>query len=114
MTKLPKTLSAWQAEDFASIFKKEVAKLDVLIALLQQGLSHSSYAKDDNLTIIVLNKKEDNKFIEIKTGIFYFGMIAGCNCADDPSPVDEINEYCELNFKVDKLSSETKIILLDL
>jgi hypothetical protein len=48
----------------------------------------------------------------LKAGVFYTGIIAGCSCSDDPSPVDEQNEYCDLLFTIDKLTAETQITLL--
>lgn len=111
--KLSKTLNAWHTDKFTGTFQKEITNLAIMEQILQQGLSHTSYAKADNLEIIILNKQEKPKFIEIKTGIFYYGVIAGCSCNDDPTPVDEITEYCEIKFKINKLNAEAEIALLE-
>jgi hypothetical protein len=48
----------------------------------------------------------------VKAGIFYTGVIAGCSCADDPTPVDELNEYCVVQFDIDRMTAETTVRLL--
>jgi hypothetical protein len=45
-------------------------------------------------------------------GVFFSGIITGCSCADDPTPVETQNEYCELLFAIDKATAETTITLL--
>ena len=42
----------------------------------------------------------------------YSGIIAGCSCADNPTPVSELNEYCEVQLEIDKKTAETKVALL--
>jgi len=79
---------------------------------LQQGLSSSSYALDDKLQVRIIGISEGADFIHAKLGIFYTGIIAGCNCADDPTPVEEQNEYCEVQLDIDKMTGETTVALL--
>ena len=43
---------------------------------------------------MLLSASEDAGLLRVKAGIFYTGIIAGCSCADDPTPIDELNEYC--------------------
>ena len=93
MFKLDSSLQAWNTDSFVETFKKEVCALSGGQLPLQQGLSNSSYALDDKLSVTVLDVTHDDEYISVKAGIFYTGIIAGCNCADDPGPVDEINEY---------------------
>ncbi len=50
--------------------------------------------------------------VRVKAGIFYKGVIAGCNCADDPSPIDEQNEHCVVQFLIDRLTAEASVTLL--
>ncbi len=113
MLNLPLSLQAWNTEHFSSALKQEIAALDPQLLPLQQGLQHSSYANGDNISAVILNTADSGNFIEVKVGIFYSGIIAGCNCADDPSPVDEINEYCELLFSIDKQNATATVALSD-
>lgn len=110
---LPLSLKAWNSDSFETVLKQEVCSLDADSLPLHQGLQHSSYAISDSLSITVLNVVEDNENIFIKAGLFYTGVIAGCNCADDPSPVDEINEYCNVQFSIDKQTAKTSVVLVD-
>lgn len=79
---------------------------------LQQGLSQSSYVSESNFSVIVLNVFDSTDVIRVKAGIFYAGVIAGCSCTDDPTPLDEQTEHCELQFEINKLTAETEINLL--
>lgn len=111
--KLINTLQAWGKNDFKNVLKDEIQKLEPALLPLQKGLSHSSYVSDKPFSVTILNISESNEFISVKAGIFYTGIIAGCSCADDPTPQDEQNEYCEIQFSIDKTSAETKFDLLN-
>lgn len=113
MIKLSQSISAWNTPAFEETLKQEVTQLDVKQLPLQQALTHSNHTNGDNRKVIVMSVAEDANLIRVKTGIFYTGIIAGCNCADDPSPVDEINEYCEMEFTIEKTTAETSVLLLN-
>ena len=61
---------------------------------------------------MILDQSEDGNLILVKAGIFYTGIIAGCSCADDPTPIAEQNEYCVLQFCIDKQTAETTVTLV--
>lgn len=105
---LEKSLLHWQSEDFKEVLTAEIEQLDVTYLPLQQGLTQSSYASD-KCKIIILNITEEEQSIQIKTGVFYTGTIAGCACDDDPTPTDVVNEYCEMLFTIDKASAKTAV-----
>jgi hypothetical protein len=113
MFHLPLSLQAWNSASFKSTLKQEVCALDAKLLPLQQGLQNSSYAISDKLSMIVLDVKHDDKQIIIKAGLLYNGIIAGCSCADDPTPSDETNEYCDVEFCINRLTAETRVCLLD-
>jgi hypothetical protein len=112
MFKLNLSLLAWDTDAFNATFIEEICVLDENTLPLQQGLSQSSYANSDNLTASVLSKKSNGNCLLIKAGLFYTGIIAGCNCADDPTPVDENNEYCEVLFTIDKKTAVSSVSLI--
>ena len=112
MIKLNNTLTAWDTAGFNNIFKQEVKGLTVEDLQLQQALQSGSFAIKDNLQIMINSSIEKNNYIIINSGIFYFSIIAGCNCSDDPTPVDLNTEYCELQFKINKSSAETLISII--
>lgn len=109
---LTHSLTAWKTADFSDIFKAEVKQLDPDLLPLQQGLAHSSSANGANLGVTVLNLGETPDEIQVKAGLFYSGIIAGCSCADDPTTQHEVNEYCEVRFAIKKHTGEATVTLL--
>lgn len=110
---LHETLSTWGQATFERTLKSELQQLDVNTLPLQRGLTQGSYASDDNLSVVILSVSEDSETIHAKAGIFYTGIIPGCQCADDPSPNNQVNEYCEVRVDIDKHSAACQIQLLD-
>ncbi len=110
--RLTKALNAWQSPDFEGVLKDEIEHLDVEALPLQQGLSRGGYASGENLSAMVIGVSEEPGMIRAKVGIHYTSIIAGCSCADDPTPVDEISEYCEVQLDIDCTTAETTISLL--
>lgn len=113
MIQLPLSLLAWNSESFKAVIKQELCSIDANLLPLQEGLRYSSMANTDSLSISILNAEDDEQQILVKAGLFYTGIIAGCNCADDPTPVDENNEYCEVLFGINKQTAETTVTLVD-
>jgi len=113
MIKLKLSLQEWNSANFTETLKQEICSLEEKSLPLQQGLRYSSIANAENLSVTVLKITEDDNHILAKVGLFYSGIIAGCNCADDPSLIDEITEYCETLFIINKTTAETSITLID-
>ena len=80
---------------------------------LQQGMSTGSHALDQPVSVMIIRVSDDQDHIHVRAGIFYTGIIAGCSCADDPTPVDEHAEYCEIRLDIDKATAATAVSLLD-
>ena len=112
MMRLDKSLQAWATPAFEQILKEEIGQLDARLLPLQEGLSHGSHANEDSFDVVVLGSSEEATRIRIKAGIFYTSIIAGCSCADDPTPVDELTEYCEVLFEIDKSTARATVSLL--
>lgn len=113
MMRLEKTLSAWGRPDFEAILKQEVEQLGVDQLPLQQGLSSGNYALAEPVTATILDVAELEKVIRVKAGIFFSSVIGGCSCADDPTPVDKIDEYCEIRLDIDKSTAATTVALVN-
>ena len=62
---------------------------------------------------MILGVAEEPECIRVRAGIFYTGVISGCNCADDPSPVDEQNEYCVVQIDINRTTAESTVSLKD-
>jgi hypothetical protein len=112
MIQLDKALGAWDTPAFREVLKAEIGQLDAEQLPLQQGLSHSSYACDDNIKVVIISVSAEAGVIHATAGIFYTGIIPGCSCADDPAPEDEYAEYCEVRFDINRQTAETAIHLL--
>lgn len=113
MIELASSLKAWNTPAFADVFKREVSSLDTKSLPLQQGLKYSSVALADKLSVSILKTSETDDSIFARAALFYTGIIPGCSCADDPTPVDETNEYCEVSICINKTTAESSITLVD-
>lgn len=109
MILLPNSLQAWNTPDFAAVLKQELSQSGAGSLPLQQGLSSGSYALDAGLSVMLISAIEAGGLINVKVGVFYKGVIAGCNCADDPTPVEAQNEYCEVELVIDKVTAQTTV-----
>lgn len=112
MTKLTHSLDAWGTPEFEQVIKDEIQNLGSNLLPLQEALSHSSHVAEGDIKVVILNKAESEVSLGVKAGIFYSGIIAGACCSDDPTPNCEQNEYCELQFTINKTTAETTISLL--
>jgi hypothetical protein len=105
MLALTRSAAAWNSPAFQTTLVEEVQALGphhpVLRPLLQAGLTQTSAVAKAPLGAQVLRSAETAGLIHVHLGIFYAGIIAGCNCADDPTPVDTITEHCELLLDID-------------
>jgi hypothetical protein len=113
MTTLNLSLQAWNTATFTETLKQEICSLDEKSLPLQQGLRYSSIANAESLSVTILDVTADDNDIKVKVGLFYTGIIAGCNCADDPSPADEITEYCVAEFSINRTTAQTVIKLIE-
>ncbi|MES2408395.1 MAG: hypothetical protein V4528_13850 [Pseudomonadota bacterium] len=112
MPRLVNSLHAWGTADFNHTFKNEIKQIDASQFPLQKGLTTGSYALDNILDVIVISTTETEGHLRAKVGIFYTSIIAGCSCADDPTPIDENNEYCVVQIDIDTSTAEAALTLL--
>ena len=112
MIQLSKALNAWNTPAFQDVLKEEIGQLDAAALPLQQGLSQGNYASHDGISVMIISTAETPGCIRVKTGIHFTGIIAGCNCADDPTPVAGHPEYCEVQFDIDRQTALATVTLL--
>jgi hypothetical protein len=112
MIRLDKALHAWGTPDFATILKQEIAQLGADQLPLQQGLSTGNYVADEPITVVINSATESEEMIRVTAGIFFKGVIGGCSCTDDPTPISDINEYCEVQLDIDKASAVASVALV--
>lgn len=111
MLNLDKSLHAWGTPDFEAILKQEVAQSADRLPL-QQCLASTSHVTDAPITLVIHSMAEMEKVIRIRAGIFFQGVIGGCSCADDPTPISEITEYCEVQLDIDRVTAITAIAIV--
>lgn len=81
----PRTLAARDTPDFAAILA------------------------DDVIEVCQLGVRREGGRIVVRAGVFFAGVIAGCSCADDPTTIDRLPEYCELRLSIDPSDAATLI-----
>lgn len=109
---LKESLQAWGTPAFRDTLKAEIARLGPSDLPLQQGLSHTSSVADIPPQAVLLSASDAGDCLRVKVGLFYAGILAGCSCADDPTPVEAQTEYCQVLLEIDKGSGDTKVTLL--
>jgi hypothetical protein len=112
MIQLHRALDAWGTPAFRDLLKTELEQLTVEQLPLQQALSQSSYACDDDIRVVIISVSEATGVIRATAEIFYTGVIPGCSCADDPAPVDEYAEHCEVQIEINRRTAGTVVKLL--
>lgn len=113
MIKLTQSVAAWRSPSFAATLVKEIQALGPghpeLQPLLQACLAHTSAVADEPLGVYLLSSHEQDGRILARLGVFYAGIVAGCSCADDPSPVDSMTEHCEVLLEIDAATGDTHL-----
>lgn len=80
---------------------------------LQQAVTYGSYVYDDTpISLTLLQQQLSDNQLRIKLGIFFESIIAGCNCADDPTPVETLNEYAEVELSINLKNGDTDCRLI--
>jgi hypothetical protein len=105
---LPLSLAAWNTPDFDRTFKREVEQLDASLLPLQQGLSFTSSVADEPFGVMPLATEATADRLRVKAGVFYAGIVGGCSCADDPTPLESQPEHCVLWFEIDRSSGAAR------
>ncbi len=93
------SIAAWQSDDFALVVCQESQKsgLISLVQLMERGNTPLL----DSMQLSLLSAALDGDHIKVKLGVFFQSVIAGCQCADDPNPIDSMPEYAEVEILID-------------
>lgn len=113
MLRLPRTLNAKDRADLAAIFKQELAQQDRAHLPLQHALRHGNSVLDTPLTVLMHGAHTTAQQLHIHAGIFFQSVTAGCSCADDPTPLNEHTEYCEVQLLIDTRDALTTVMLVE-
>ncbi len=99
------TLRAWGQSEFLYLLRADLLAQDVLFAPLQSALEHGSYALLDDVTLMELNRRENNQLLCMDLGVSYASTIPGCACQGDPAPETKLPEYTVLRIQIDRVSA---------
>ncbi|MEA3642655.1 MAG: hypothetical protein VBE63_22335 [Lamprobacter sp.] len=117
MLRLAQSAAASSTSAFNTTLTRELEALGpqhpALHPMLQAGLSQSSAVADEPVSISILGVDEDEGQIRARLGVLYSGIIAGCSCADDPTPAGSLTERCELLLDLDCATGSARLSLLD-
>lgn len=113
MIQLTRAVKAWGQPDFNAVLKQDIEQISVDELPLVQGLCSGNYVSGNRFSAMVISANDADGFIRARAGIFFQGILSGCSCADDPTPVEEQSEYCELVFNIDKQTAQATVTLID-
>lgn len=102
-------LKAFNSADFEAQFKMAAQSLDIEQLKLQQALQKGSAVLPSPPTLMIISSHQDKYMLIVRSGIFFRSIIAGCNCADDPTPVDSLEEYVEATFEISRKDGSFRI-----
>lgn len=111
MVQLPAAVLAWNTPTFAATLKQELEAIGGAPLPLQQALAVSNAVFDDRIEVIFIAATEEHGRIRAKVGIFFAGIVAGCACADDPTPIPTQTEYGEFALTLDMTTAVADIKL---
>jgi len=102
MTRLVKSLQAWNTRAFAGALKAEILDQGAGTLPLQECTSLGGRIDGDALDITVLGMSENAAEIAVRLGVFLTEIMGGCSCGDDPV---ESNTWCVLRVRIDKATA---------
>ena len=110
---LENSLRAWGTAAFGETLQREIRQLPPGLLPLQAGLTHGSVASESVDAVTLLATEESADILITRAGLHYRGVIAGCSCADDPTPNNDTIEYCEVQIEIDRQNAAARITLID-
>ena len=109
MHDLTRSLKAFNTPGFAAVLRGELAALGPDVLGLQQALTAGSAAQPEGIGIMILRHLETPGAIEVRAGVFFTSVLGGCACTDDPTPLTENAEYCEIDIRIDRRTGRARL-----
>lgn len=106
---LTEALKHWGTTSFDQTLKAVLENLPAGTLPLQQATTQGGIVEDSNISACILSSNGNDSEIEIRTGIFFTEIVAGCNCNDPPM---EINGYCLIGVCINRISGETRFMII--
>jgi hypothetical protein len=109
--RLVQSLAAWGAPEFEARLKQEIEAFDIAKLPLVAAMTNGSVPLEGSVEAMIRNASEDDFCIRVRVDLFFKSLLAGCACANDPTPENENNEYCEIELMIDKQTAEAGMVL---
>ncbi len=103
MIHLSQSLAQWPGDNFKVTLKQELEALPPSSLPLHLGTQRGGQADDESISVLVNIVKEQADTIEVHIGVFFYEIMGGCSCGDEP-PSE--NTYCEILVIIDKGTAE--------
>lgn len=106
-------VAAWDTPDFPSVLQCELESLPAGALPLQRCLAAGSHVLPLPVKVTLLKAEESGGSLYIRAGVFFKSTVAGCSCADDPTPSNELDEYGRISIEIDMKTAAAIISPLD-
>ena len=113
MIDLSETLATWPTSEREAALKRALEGLDAACLPLQQALARGSQVTAEPLQVMVLTTAETEDGLRARVGVFFTSLIGGCQCADDPTSLESLPEYAQIEVTIQRETGMAHLRLLD-
>ena len=111
---LSRTLAAWSGPQREAVLKQELEQLDPGLLPLRAAMAQGNQVAAEPVRVLVLaTGEEGDGYYGARVGLLFASLIGGCQCADDPTPLEALPEYAELEIRIDRQTGAAQWRLLD-
>lgn len=110
---LPRTLAAWSGPQREAVLKQELEQLDPGLLPLRAAMAQGNQVAAEPVRVLVLTTGEGEDCLQARVGLLFASLIGGCQCADDPNPLEALPEYAELEIRIDRRTGAAQWRLQD-
>lgn len=113
MIDLSAILAAWPTPAREATLKRALESLDAACLPLQQALTRGSQVSAEPHQVMILKTAESEDGWQARVGVFFTSLIGGCQCADDPTPLEPLPEYAQIEVTIQRETGMACLRLLD-
>ncbi len=117
---LTQTLAAWDSPQRDAVLKHELERVDPELLPLREAMAHGNQVAAEPVRVLVLTTGEDagatgeeGSDYRARVGLLFASLVGGCQCADDPGPLEALPEYAELEIWINRRTGAARWRLLD-
>lgn len=126
---LTQTLAAWDSPQRDAVLKQELERVDPGLLPLREAMAHGNQVAAEPFRVLVLTTGDDEvgagnekdaggagaegSDYRARVGLLFGSLVGGCQCADDPSPLEALPEYAELEIRIDRRTGAARWRLRD-